>query len=82
LDAEDAPNGEIGCFLGLFEGFLDEDCASRVRARISKGALDLRRALTTEPPCLPVAPVMKIALAAMVEDFEGLKCSGGDDSIL
>src|SRR5271154_2722974 len=33
----------------------------RVRARIEKGGLagESRRALTTAPPCLPVAPVMR-----------------------
>lgn len=37
------------------------DAGSRVRARMRKSAPHFRRALTTAPPCLPVAPVTRIA---------------------
>jgi hypothetical protein len=47
----------------------DADLALRVKARISKGAFTLRRALIVEPPCFPVAPVMRIARDAIVEVF-------------
>jgi hypothetical protein len=43
----------------------DADDASRVNAMISKGAFCLINAVTTAPPCLPVAPVMKIAFDAI-----------------
>lgn len=43
----------------------DVDDASRVNAIISNGAFCLINALTTAPPCLPVAPVMKIAFDAI-----------------
>lgn len=47
----------------------DADWALRVKARISKGAFALRSALIVEPPCFPVAPVMRIAREVMMEMF-------------
>lgn len=40
-----------------------------MRARISNGAFALRRALIVEPPCFPVAPVMRTARDAIVEEI-------------
>ena len=40
--------------------FEDVDCASSVRARISYGAFAFSNASMSEPPCFPVAPVMRI----------------------
>lgn len=48
------------------------DCGLRVTARISMSASSARRALTTAPPCLPVAPVTRI-------DFIFLRLNGGSD---
>lgn len=39
----------------------EADCAFRVSARISKSAFTLSKALMTELPCFPVAPVMRSA---------------------
>lgn len=39
--------------------FAEAELTSRVTARILKGALFSRRFLITEPPCFPVAPVMR-----------------------
>lgn len=36
------------------------DVGFRVTAKISKGALRETRLLMSEPPCLPVAPVMRM----------------------
>lgn len=38
------------------------DVGFRVTAKISKGALRETRLLMSEPPCLPVAPVIRMAL--------------------
>lgn len=47
----------------------DFDAVLRVTARMLKPAASgmLRRALTTAPPCLPVAPVTRIVLRDMLE---------------
>jgi hypothetical protein len=44
----------------------DADWAFRVTARISNGELASRSAFTTDPPCLPVAPVMRSAREAIM----------------
>jgi hypothetical protein len=52
----------------------DADCAFRVTASISKGASAFSSALMTDPPCLPVAPVMRSAREAILVKFEGQSC--------
>ena len=52
----------LGDFCASFRA--EEDWALRVTARISKGAFWESRFLITEPPCLPVAPVIRIAAMA------------------
>lgn len=50
----------LGDFAASFSA--EAEAFVRVRARIVKSAFSARRALMTAPPCLPVAPVTRIAL--------------------
>jgi hypothetical protein len=47
--------------------FAEADWALRVRARISKLALDFKRAAIVAEPCLPVALVMRSARDIVIE---------------
>ena len=47
----------------------DGELGSRVTARMGKPALSASKALMSAPPCLPVAPVTRIA-RFMAEDVE------------
>lgn len=55
------------CFTRLLA---EADCASRVRAIMLKGALAFSIELINDPPCLPVAPVIRRARDVIVLDGE------------
>lgn len=55
------------CFTSLLA---EADCASRVRATMLKGALAFNIELISDPPCLPVAPVIRRARDVIVLDGE------------
>ena len=51
--------------------FADGDVALRVSAMIWKSSLAFRRASTTAPPWLPVAPVTRMTLDIFDQDLSG-----------